>query len=109
MQTISYLNKKHSSLSKDGDVYALYDDFKKYGIKVSFPSTASGSRRRFIFSPTGRARFRKQTDKFIEECNGLICVYDSSREIRWSVLVKPMGTFRNGVKKEYINRNLDKA
>ncbi len=106
LKTVQYLNKKYPTLESE-DISRLFKDFKKYGIKVSFPS-ADGKCRRFIFSSTKSFRFGGKIDEFVSECNGLVLLFTAGQTSPWSLLVKPILTFRTGINEKYINQNLHK-
>lgn len=108
VQTIAYLNKNHPNVDSEQELSGLYQSFKKYGIKVSFPSKPEGKKRRFIFSHAKSLRFKGEIDEFISECNGLICLYDYEEKVPWSLLAKPVNTFKTGVNEKYIDRHLHK-
>lgn len=108
MNTVDFLNKNYSTVEDEKELSGLYQDFKKYGIKVSFPSKPERNQRRFIFSYAKSLRFKGKIDNFVSECNGLICLYDYKAKTPWSLLAKSINTFRTGVNERYINRNLDK-
>lgn len=108
MNTIAFLNEYYPTVESEKELSTLYQNFKKYGIKVSFPSKPEHKQRRFIFSHAKSLRFKGEIDNVISECNGLVCLYDYGAEVPWSLLARPVNTFRTGVNARYINRHLDK-
>jgi hypothetical protein len=98
MNTIAYL--KEQKLSGHGDTISkISDDFKEWGIKVSYSSEEEN--RRVIFSATKQFRTTGEFDLFVSECNGLLLSAGT-----WEPLVIPPRTFKNNIKVDDVNTHL---
>lgn len=98
MNTIAYLKEK--KLSGDAKtINKIREDFKEWGIEVSYSSEEKN--RRVIFSATKKFRTTGDFDLFVSECNGLVLKSDT-----WEPLVIPPRTFKGNVKVDDINAYL---
>lgn len=96
LATSTYLKKnKLSGDSKSIDV--IREEFKKYGIKVSY--SPDEKNRRVIFSATKQFRQKGEFDEFISECNGLVLQAGS-----WKPLAIPPRTIKSNIKVDIVNR-----
>jgi hypothetical protein len=98
MNTITYL-KSHEMLGDDTDIQKIRDDFKTYGIKVSY--SPNEKNRRVIFSATKQFRQSNEFDGFVSECNGLLLKAGS-----WEPLVIPPRTFKSNITVDLVNAGL---
>lgn len=88
---------KDLGLSGDAkSIDQIREEFKKYGIKVSYSPDEKD--RRVIFSATKQQRHSPKFDAFVAECNGLVLRSDT-----WQPLVIPPKTFKSNVDADVIN------
>jgi len=98
MNTIAYL-KEQKYTGDDKDIGKIRDDFKTYGIKVSY--SPDEKNRRLIFSATKQFRQSNEFGGFVSECNGLLLKAGS-----WEPLVIPPRTFKSNITVDVVNAGL---
>jgi hypothetical protein len=98
MNTVAYLKEKNLS-GDDKTISSIREDFKAYGIKVSYSPNEKD--RRVIFSSMKQFRKSEETDLFISECNGLLLQSGT-----WDPLVIPPQTFKSNINVDEVNYRL---
>lgn len=100
MNTIKYLKEKKYKGTNE-DISKIREDFKSYGIKVSY--SAEEKNRRIIFSSVKQYRQSSAYDVYLSECNGLIL-----KSITWEPLVIPPRTFKSNIKVDIVNDGISR-
>ena len=101
MNTIAYL--KEQKLSGDSKtIDKIREDFKEWGIKVSY--SPDEKNRRVIFSATKQFRTSGEFDSYVSECNGLLLKAET-----WEPLVIPPRTFKSNVTVDVVNASLARS
>ena len=101
MNTIAYLKEKNLS----GDtktINKIREDFKEWGIKVSY--SPEEVNRRVIFTATKQFRTTGEFDSFVSECNGLLLKAGT-----WEPLVIPPRTFKSNTTVDIVNASLSRG